>query len=488
MPAPNACEHPMTHSSPPEGIASVCTGFLERVSGNKYFTAARDFVVVHPELLGDDADSFLAQHSDDPHSSPIAYAYARMRILFRRCVEVGINEAFDEEHLKELIGQFMGDGRFHSKEAFVEQHPELLTALAERVLTDSAARQRSEGARRIFQGIQTLFRRCREIGTAAAFAEVRGDRPSPDPTADSLVGPLRELIATNGPTAFKDVLRRHPALLDPAVEQLLKTDDPRLKPTLERIALLLGRCRAEGLDAAFPTDQNEPERLAAYVTTAHTQLGSFLFADSALEKKQLLEQNPQLLEPLVQVILEQFVTELEPTSQGWVARHARLLATARTKGIDVAFARYSDTLAAVDGALKDNDIAVLQRLADFCALSSDSSERPEQQSHLIEACEGRLLSDPDLQPAERTVLHMMAAQAYARLPMHSTSAPWNDALRHCVEGLATCNASSNPFLFANLNMELARILSQLPSGDRYANQMRALHHNRAALCTCALEY
>jgi len=348
-------------------------------------------------------------------------------------------------------------------------------------LTDSAARQRSEGARRIFDTIRTLLDRCREIGIAPGFTELRGGREVPDPSANRLIDPLRMLIETDGPAAFKQVLRQHSELLDPAVDRLLRSDDPRLKPTLERVAMLLERCRREGIDAALPDDQMDVEESARTTTALHTRVGEFLFADSARQKRAIVEQSPDLMGPLVQVFLEQFAANLDPSAQAWVKRHQRILDECRAKGVDVAFARYAESLADDEPDLRDNGSKLLERLAGVCDLSSRSRETPSLTPAVIAACETHLSGTPDLTPAEQSLLHMMAGQAYLTLPKHSRGGQWDEAVRHFIEALKTCDAYSQPILFANINMELARVLAQLPSGDRYANQRMALRYNRAAL-------
>jgi hypothetical protein len=67
-------------------VGRLCLEFLQRADGSMYFTTNRDYLIVHPQLLAEDVDRFLLTNSGDPHSSPVAYAFARMRILFQRDV------------------------------------------------------------------------------------------------------------------------------------------------------------------------------------------------------------------------------------------------------------------------------------------------------------------------------------------------------------------------------------------------------------------
>jgi hypothetical protein len=69
----------------------------------------------HPDLLSERVEKFLAEVA--PHSSTQAYAFARMRILFRRCKEIGIDRAFDEEKIKQQFREFVGNGDFGANES-----------------------------------------------------------------------------------------------------------------------------------------------------------------------------------------------------------------------------------------------------------------------------------------------------------------------------------------------------------------------------------
>lgn len=456
-------------------LAMLCLDFLRRAEGNQYFSANRDFLFVHPQLLSDEIDAFLIANSSDPHSSPIAYAFARMRILLQRCKEIGIDEAFNEERIKELSRAFMGNGQFGDKESFVREHAELLTDQAHQVLTDSALRQKSAGAREIFESVRDLLRRCREIGITEAFAEYRSGLPQRAEDSVALISVVQRFMAAPNDDARRDLLMRHPELLTLETEAVLnRYSDSRVARYLEPTLALLRKCRSEGVEETFKSRDafTELERL-------HALAGEYLFAETVGEKKRLVELHEELTASAVQLILEQFSAGLDASAQEWVRRHRKLLVACRNRGIDAAFARYRDVLAENKPDLTDN---YARGMADLIRLTSESELRPELIPDVIATCLAQLSTiSRESSPREFVVLNMALGQAYLRLPSDAVADPWTSALKHFSEALDACDESDQPVIFANLNMEIARLLAQLPFGDRYANQLRAQRHNFSAL-------
>jgi len=156
-----------------------------------------------------------------------------MRILLQRCKEVGIDEAFEEKRLKELTRMLLGDGDFRHKDGFVKEHPELLSDATDRVLADSASRQKSEGARQLFESLRTLLRRCNEIGISDAFAEYRTGIPQHTAQEQALVKLVQQLIAAKDNSERRALFSHHPELLTPQAEEVMRrTDDDRVAQKL----------------------------------------------------------------------------------------------------------------------------------------------------------------------------------------------------------------------------------------------------------------
>jgi hypothetical protein len=90
----------------------------------------------------------------------------------------------DPEQLRQTIFAFIQAETWEESRRILEAHPELLTDEADAVLGQLVQAQEDQDARRFFEGIRALLRRCREVGIEQAFAEFSGPPIPPEFQAD----------------------------------------------------------------------------------------------------------------------------------------------------------------------------------------------------------------------------------------------------------------------------------------------------------------
>ncbi|MEJ5241402.1 MAG: CpXC domain-containing protein, partial [Anaerolineales bacterium] len=165
-----------------------------------------------PELLTDEADALLeqliqaAKAQQDENARQL---FEQHRNLLRRCREVGIEQAFQEqsqgerwqERLTETLFAFIQAKTWDESRRILEQHPELLTDEADALLEQliqAAKAQQDENARQLFEQHRNLLRRCREVGIEAAFQEIGGGPSVPPEFQADLRRILTELSRPMG--------------------------------------------------------------------------------------------------------------------------------------------------------------------------------------------------------------------------------------------------------------------------------------------------
>lgn len=140
----------------------------------------------HPELLEEEVDDLIerliaaAQQQEDENAEQ---AFREHRQLLQRAREVGVEEAFGEriqatEGLSSqlvlgLLLNFVEAETWPEAQAFVEEHPELLTDEADVMMDKLIAATREEGQPELVEMLQehkALLQRCREVGVEQAFA------------------------------------------------------------------------------------------------------------------------------------------------------------------------------------------------------------------------------------------------------------------------------------------------------------------------------
>jgi hypothetical protein len=159
---------------------------------------ARLVIHQHPVLLDQEFDSLLASWIAAARKGGDAAAvtdFEGQRNLLRRCRELGVEAAFiaiaresvfgfspQNEHFGELFRSFFSPPEGAQPDQFrkqlLERNPELLSEAADAMIEEMAALAREQGEDQIsliYKSYQELLRRCREIGTTAAFAELVSD-------------------------------------------------------------------------------------------------------------------------------------------------------------------------------------------------------------------------------------------------------------------------------------------------------------------------
>lgn len=225
---------------------------------------SRAFLQQHPELLSVAADTELQGYIRDAQTrgdEQAAAAFEQHRHLLRRCREVGVDQAYaelpvpDPDAVIHLIGDFIGQPGWEERCQFVHVHPNILSDTTDDVLCRLIDRAEEQGRKRTVQTMtecRDLLRLCRENGIDAAFAELM----------DFLNDPARliELLAQAETwEACGDLLREHPQMLEPDVDDLLARiiqdvqaqQDKRALAMLSRHREFLQRCREMGTDRAL---------------------------------------------------------------------------------------------------------------------------------------------------------------------------------------------------------------------------------------------
>jgi len=131
----------------------------------------------------------------------------------------------DRQQIYKILQSLVNATSPDEAQYIVETHPELLSDDAEIVITDmwyAARAQSDERATRIFEHHRDLLRRCREIGTAAAFAEKTGGNTGIQAELAQLLAQLppdllptflQVLQTATDEESFNRELQKHPDLL-----------------------------------------------------------------------------------------------------------------------------------------------------------------------------------------------------------------------------------------------------------------------------------
>lgn len=171
------------------------------------------------------------------------------------------------DELARLLHEFISTPTFYGKQRLVEDNPLLLETLADSALAGLIVEYADdEHVRRSLELHRALLRRCREIGTQGAFAELRrtiGEIDRPDAAADqavhALVDTIGEFITAASWEDSRRWLEAHPELLsaqaDAAFEELIRTHSARGERNVVRQLIihrdLLRMAREIGVQAAF---------------------------------------------------------------------------------------------------------------------------------------------------------------------------------------------------------------------------------------------
>jgi hypothetical protein len=211
-----------------------------------------------------------------------------------------------------------------------------MTPMAQEVIAAAVAGQSSPSSRKLLGAAAHLLSRCSEIGIGEAFEEYRRELPTVDEKTKRLAHLLQRLMTARDDSERYAIIKANPELLDADTEAFLdRSDDERVQKLLNPIKALIEQCRVEGIDKVLhPKQDNAIEVLGDIVK-------EFLFAETEIEKRRLVESNPALLSSAADTFLEAFSAELDDEAYRWCLSERRLLRECRQHGIEYAFSRFS---------------------------------------------------------------------------------------------------------------------------------------------------
>jgi hypothetical protein len=162
-----------------------------------------------------------------------------------------------EDRMRELCQTYFGLVSLDEREAYVKQHPELLSTEVDAYLDRLASRQKSDGARDLFQNARQLLSQCRTVGISNAFSAYKQGLPSETPE-EKLVPAVHAFIRAGSLDKMRTVVEAHPELLTPEADALMqKTSDERTKQAFIPFRYLLARCKEVGIAQAFSEAQED---------------------------------------------------------------------------------------------------------------------------------------------------------------------------------------------------------------------------------------
>jgi hypothetical protein len=170
------------------------------------------------------------------------------------------NADYDARSMAGAIAAFVEAPNWAASRQVVKAHPELLSELAEAILSRGAEAADADSPLRqsLLDHLQLLWA-CRERGVDAAFARLtnESDRANDSTRVDpsALVATLNEFVFAPTPVISRRVLDRHPELLSDEAEFIMANAErvvhPDARPYIQSGHSLLRRCREIGVDAAY---------------------------------------------------------------------------------------------------------------------------------------------------------------------------------------------------------------------------------------------
>ena len=193
----------LTEDAPVDPLREAITAFLASPTPRH----AQQQLTEHPEVVSERAIAMLERlidHAARIVPDAVAETMRARLALLRRCVEIGVDAALEEEtggrpHPSETVlaavHMFVSADTWTDSRQVVDEHPELLSDVADRVLARLEREAGAEGQPEFADLLRThrrLLERCRRIGVREAFAEL-GDRDD-DPSAAEVERMLRESL------------------------------------------------------------------------------------------------------------------------------------------------------------------------------------------------------------------------------------------------------------------------------------------------------
>ncbi|MGD9525357.1 MAG: CHAT domain-containing protein [Pseudonocardia sp.] len=244
------------------------------------WASVRGYVSAHPELLSPAADAALdvvvtaARQGNAPRMRRLLDGLEGVRRTLRRSRDVGMDTAFKEAAeagayevaallpaefaLMAMLFAFVGAETWTDSRRIVELHPELLEERTDAVLDQMVASIEADDgpteAVTMLRNHQELLRQCRLVGVAAAFEDL-----TTPAERDPLLEAIASFLASPTPRLAQQQLAEHPEIvsargvevLEKLVERTGRVVPPDVAETMRARLMLLQRCLAVGVEAAF---------------------------------------------------------------------------------------------------------------------------------------------------------------------------------------------------------------------------------------------
>jgi CHAT domain-containing protein/tetratricopeptide (TPR) repeat protein len=206
-------------------------------------------------------------------------------------------------------------------------------------------------------------------------------------------------------------------------------------------------------------------------------LNAWLDAQDLAQKRQILEEAPELLseqaEELLTDLLEKAQGNKDKNAEQFYQEHLDLLAACRSDGVAVVFEQLTSR-----GSNRQAPPEGLQGILEEINRPARQSDMPRR----IELCQQALDMVPrDTQPKLWGALQIMLAISLAQTPLGKRAENLEQAIRHYRQALEVYTRHAFPEDWAMTQNNLANAYAERIRGERAENIEQAIHHYRQAL-------
>lgn len=252
-------------------------------------------------------------------------------------------QIMEVESLSQAILEFANTTQWEEARQLVNIHPNLLTPLADKILTKLIAEEEEIDEKLKAEEARQVLRRCRQVGIDDAFSQKR-DLIKGDVTTYDIVRAIQDFLDASTWEEAKEVISRYgERLLCPLAEQILVHTKNKLSHFedgsiyFEQHRQILEKARVQGIETAFVgfTGAKEDPIKALDPVKAFLHASSWEDSKAAvkLHQDRLLNENTerQLVETSEQL------RPLDKEGADFIDQHRQILAKARLQGIEEAF-------------------------------------------------------------------------------------------------------------------------------------------------------
>lgn len=253
--------------------------------------------------------------------------------------------------LADKLQTFMQKETWLASQRYLEDHADLLSEAADRILQDLIRTSRERGEEdyvQVFEEHREVLRRCREVGVKEAFAErIRLAQGGKD--LEEGVAAVQDFVHAQTWKETEDVLEAHPELLEERGDRLMaafveaarELGDEGSETVLQEHRALLQRCREVGIEEAFAEKMGFEEEET--VDSLKQALQAFVSAETWNEAKAIVEAHPDLLREevgeAITLLIDSAREEGEDETATILQEHREILEQCREVGIQEAFAQ-----------------------------------------------------------------------------------------------------------------------------------------------------